>query len=116
MILKAEFVLATFDIFGSEWMATGADRVELLDCVDQGMGNLGFRIRSVVFRAFSVLFSGNKNAWKQFFCHTNPRVGLIILEQHVIAWLELLDKTILKVEGFFLAIDNNIFHIPDVAH
>ena len=63
-----------------------------------------------------MLLAGDKNAWKKLLCHANPGVTLVVLEQHIVARLELLDETILKVESFLFAVDHNVLHVPNVAH
>ena len=63
-----------------------------------------------------MLLTSEKYTRKQLLGNTNPWVGLIVLEQHIVAWLKFLDKAIFEIKSLFLAVDHNISHIPDIAY
>ena len=97
-------------------MSAGADRVELFNCVDECMGNLGFRIRAEIFCTFCVFFTGEKYTWKNLLCDTNPWVGFVICEQAVVSRLEVLDKTVLQIESLVLAVNYYVLEVANVAN
>ena len=59
---------------------------------------------------------GEENTRIQLVGDGNPRIGLIILEEHVVAGLVLLYHRVLEVEGVLFGGHDDIAHVGDIAH
>ena len=62
------------------------------------------------------LFTSEIHSRKQFLRYANPRIRLIIFQQHIVARLIGFNQTVLKVERLLLGVHHYIFQVVNVAH
>lgn len=53
---------------------------------------------------------------KVFVGHADAGIGLTVLEQHVVARIIFLDECVLEQQSVFLAVDNRIADVFNLAH
>ena len=59
-------------------------------------------IRTVVGTPFCIDGSGFENAWKVFVRYANRRIGFVVLQENVVAWLVFLDEIVFQEECIFV--------------
>ena len=62
------------------------------------------------------LLTSEIHSRKQFLRYANPRIRLIIFQQHIVARLIGFNQTVLKVERLLLGVHHYIFQVVNVAH
>lgn len=116
VILQTHLVFVPFDVLGRQQVGAGAYGIYRAYEFDYGACQLHIGIGTVVFRAVVNDLAGEKHPWKRLVAHRNPRVGLVVFEQYVVAGLVLLDKTVFEVQGIFFAAYNGVFDVADITH
>jgi hypothetical protein len=96
MVFEAYFVLTGADIGLTKVQAAGAYLEKLPDKVQEGMHHFARSIRAEVIRAIVNPVPGRKNAGESLLFYTNPWIGLIVFQHHVVAWLVFFYQVVLE--------------------
>ena len=116
VVLQADGVPAARDRFGSEIERAGAQRDHLADEFQDAVLHRHRRVGPEVLRAVALQLARGLDAGEVLAAHDDPRVGLVVFEQDVVAGLQLLDERIFEQQGVGFAVDDDVADLGDLAH
>ena len=116
VVLQADGVPAARDRFGSEIERAGAQRDHLADEFQDAVLHRHRRVGPEVLRAVALQLARGLDAGEVLAAHDDPRVGLVVFEQDVVAGLQLLDERIFEQQGVGFAVDDDVADLDDLAH
>ena len=116
MVLQAQAPLATRYVLWRYRYAACAHRIELAYKFEHRARHRSIGIRPVVARTVAYMLPGEEHARVHLVGNHDPRIGLIVFEQHVVAGLVLLNHRIFKIKGVLLGGHHYVLHVGYVAH
>ena len=115
MIVEAGLELAAADVLGSEREVTRAHRIELLDEPEYLVERRDMAVGAEVLRAVADNLAGLEHLGEILAGDADGGVRLIVLEQHVVARLVLLDEVVLEQQCILLALHHHVANIGDLT-
>ena len=116
MVIQARFVLSCGYPLSGQGQSARAGMIELLYQLQDGVHasevGIGAEIRAIL----PVYGACLKDTWELFVCDTDGRVGLSVLQQHVVSRVILLDKRILQQQRILFAVHDGVGDIVNLAH
>jgi len=106
--------LAAKDRIGSDPMLAGTERIDVMEELHQIAGMDHTAVRPKIAGTIPDHATGKEDSWKIFSTDADPRICLRILEENVIARLELLDKIVLKKQCIRFRFNHGIFGISNL--
>jgi hypothetical protein len=116
MVLEADFVLAESYLVRREVEVAGADGVEVTYHRHGGVRHPHVGIRTEAYRAIVGRAALDTDAGEGFVADDDLGIGLVVLEQDIVAWLVLLDEGVLEDESFGLGAYDYILYTTNLAH
>ena len=116
VVFQADVELARGDVFGREGQMAGTERVEVLDELEQGVQRGNVAVGPEVGGTVAHDVPRLEDAGKVFVRHADGRIGLIVLQQHVVVGLVALDEVVLQQERVFFRVHHDILDVSDLAH
>ena len=116
VILQADVELAGPYVLGREVEVAGADGIQVLDEVEHGIHGRQVAVGSVVRRAVADDAAGLEDAREVFVLDADAGVGLVVLQQDVVARLVFLDEVVLQQQGVFFGVDHDVADVGYLAH
>ena len=114
--VEAGAELARGDILHRQRQTAGADVVKRGDQLQQPFGVHHGGVGAEPARAVLLVAPGHHHAGERFVSDADPGVGLAVLEQDVVVWLELLDEVVLEQQRVLLRLHRCIVKIGDMGH
>ena len=115
VVLQADAELAAADVLRREAVLARAQGVEVLDEVEHGNHAGEVAVGAEVGGAVAHDFPGAEHAGKRLFRHADAGVGLVVLQQHVVPWLVLLDEVVFQQQGVFLGVDHDVAYVRNLG-
>ena len=103
------------DVFFGQVGLAGTQRHQLADHLQQGMRRGDGRIRAVVFRAVVYPPPGEEDAGEALFFYADPRVGLVVLEQDVVARAQGFDQVVFQQQRIGFALYDDKTDVGDLG-
>ena len=116
MVLEADFVLAESHLVRREVEVAGADGVEVTYHRHGSVCHPDVGIWTEAYRAILGRAALDTDTGEGFVADDDLGIGLVVLEQDIVAWLVLLDEGVLEDEGFGLRSYDNILYTTYLAH
>ena len=116
VIVEAGFEFSFVDVFLRQAEVTCAHKVILLDEIKNLVHHPHVAVWTEVGSCFGDNVSRLENPGVGFVADADGRVGLIVLQQHVIARLVVLDKIVLKQQGVGLRVNHHIAYVGNLVH
>ena len=114
VVLQAHAVAPLRDPFGCEVEPAGAQRHHLADEIEHAALHGHRAVGTVVARPVAHELPRRLHARKVFAPHDDPRIGLVVLEQDVIARLQGLDERVLQQQGIGFAPHDDVADLDDL--
>jgi hypothetical protein len=99
MVLQAHFVLPGPDLFFRQVIITGSKGIHAFDQIKQGADGTHLSVGPKILRSVLDAPSGREYSGKALIFDTEPGIGLVIPQQHIIPGLMFLDQVILQQKG-----------------
>ena len=113
MVLEADAVTVLGNRLGGQVQRAGAQAVDTVCHVQNGLLDVDRRVRPEILRSVAHEPPGRLHARERLVADHDPRVGLVVLEQDVVARLEALDHVVLEQERLALAGDDRVAQVGD---
>lgn len=107
LVFQTNLKFAFINIFAGKLQVTGAQGISFLNKPQNIVHHAHRGIRAQVFGAIFNDTAGPENAGIILVLDDDPRVGFIILQHHIVAWLMLFDHAVLQQPGIYLGINNS---------
>ncbi len=116
VVLQTHRVTAPGDGLGREVELARTQRHHLADEFEHAALHADRRIGPEILRAVAQQLARGLHAGEGLAPHDDPGIGLVVLEQDVVARLEGFDERILKQQGVRLAVHHDVAYGRDLAH
>ena len=116
MVFQANLVFLTRYVLFAQVVGTGPQGIQLLDQTQQGAGRLHGSVGAVILAAVLEHVPGHEHPGKGLLLDADPGVGLVVLEQHIVFGLVLLDQVVLEQQGICLGSDHDVIDPCDLGH
>ena len=111
MVVQADLELALGYALAREGEPAGAEPVKGVDERQQVVGVHGRAVGAEVPGAVPDEAAGDRDAGERLVVQAYPRIGLAVLQENVVAGLELLDEVVLQQEGVRLRADHRMLDV-----
>ncbi len=116
VVFQTRVVLSLSDGLFGEGEVAAADGIHLADELEHVVERGGVGERPVVFAVFAVDLSRLENAGKVFVRDTYGRIGLVVLQQDVVAGLVLLDEVVFEQQRIFVGRHHDVVDVLNLGH
>ena len=116
MVLQADGVLSAGDLRGREVQLAGAQRHHLAHELQHTVLHHHRTVGAEVLRPVAHDLPRGLHAREALAPHDDPRIGLVVLEQDVVARLEGLDERIFEQQGVGFAADDDVADFGNLPH
>ena len=117
VILQTHLVPARRNSIGCERQSTSAQWEEVVYQFQHRLGHMHVGVWAVILGTTTPLDpASEKDPRILLLGDTYPRIGLIVLEQDIVARTILLDERIFEMQSILLATDHNILQVGNIAH
>ena len=116
VIFQAHLELARPNVLRRERQVAGAQLIEAFDEFQHGVHGRDVAVRAVIGRAVPDNLPRAEYAGIILVRHADGRVGLVVLQENVVARLVFLDEVVLQQEGVFFRLDHNVAYVGNLAH
>ena len=115
VVFQAYTELPVSDVFGSQSMAASAKRIQFFDQFQQSIHRWNVAVWAIISRTVSDDVPCLENAWKVFVAHADGRVGLVVLQQDIVARSVFFDEIVFQQECIFLGFNDDIADVCYLA-
>ena len=116
LIFQTDLVLPFGNILWGKVQVTGTQWKEFADHVQDDVHHPDRSIRTVILGSILDVLAGPEYSRKMLLFDDNPRIGLIILEHHIVAGLVFFDQVVFQQPGIDLRIHDGESDPVDLAH
>lgn len=116
MVLQADRIASARDLLGREVQFAGPQRDHLADEVQHAVLHHHRAVGTEVLRTVAHELARGQHAGKRLAADNDPRIGLVVLEQDVVARLQALDQGVLEQQRIGLASHDDVADLDDLPH
>jgi hypothetical protein len=115
MVVQTNLIFSCFDALLGDGLTTSARMIKFVDDTQDIVHAPNVRVGPIIGAQFLVDIPGFEDTREELFRDTDARVGLTILEQHVITRVVFLDEGVFQEQGILFCVHNRIADIEDFA-
>ena len=113
MVFQANLELPILNGHRFQAQVASAPWIQTFYQVQQSVHHLPTWVRTKIFRTIFDDLPSWKNPRESFVLDANPRIGFVVLQRNVIAWLILFDQVVFQQQSIQLSIHNDRSDIND---
>ena len=116
VVFQADLELSLRNVFGRQCQVAGTERIQLFNQLQQGHHGRHVAVRAEVIRTVANNLPGLVDAWEILVADADGRVGLVVLQQHVVSWLVFLDQVILQQQGILFRVHHDVADVGNLGN
>ena len=116
VVLQADRIASARDLLGREVQLAGPQRDHLADEVQHAVLHHHRAVGTKILRTVAHELARGLHAGKRLAANDDPRIGLVVLEQDVVARLQALDQGVLEQQRIGLAFHDDVADLDDLPH
>ena len=116
VVFQARLVFTSLDSLGRDRLPASPERIDAVDEFEHVVECAGVAEGSVVCSCTGYYLAGLEHSREVFVGDTHRRVGLVVLQQYVVAWLVAFYEVVFEQERIFVAGHNDVVYVAYLAH
>ena len=116
VVFQADLELSLRNVFGRQCQVAGTERIQLFNQLQQGHHGRHVAVRTEVIRTVANNLPGLVDAREILVADADGRIGLVVLQQHVVSRLVFFYQVILQQQGILFRVHYDVADVGNLGN